>query len=323
MGGSQSFPMVPLTEEKVVVVTGATSGIGYEIAKWCAMMGAKVILACRSEEKTLRAVEQMNHEFEVEKARGTRGLCEKQTLALEFMKLDLASFKSVLKFCEDFRKSGLKLHVLVCNAGLGLGPYVKTEDNLELLLQVNYLSHFIVIGKLLGIMKESGPDCRILLMSSAAHKAGTFDVATMNYEGVPDKYPRMNYYGRSKLYQVMQAAAFARRLAGSAITINSIHPGIVDTEFGSQATSCWRCLIGCTKCMGLSRTPLEGAKCGIDLVVNPKHAGVTGLYWVDGKVTTPSGTARDVHKQETMWKETLKFVGQYLSAEEIEALEGK
>lgn len=323
MGGGHSFPLFPLTPERIIVVTGATSGIGYEIAKWCGMMGATVILACRSEEKTRRAIEQMNHEFEVEKARGTQGLSDHQTLALEFMHLDLASFKSVLKFCEEFRNSGRRLHVLFCNAGLGLGPYVKTEDNLELLLQVNYLSHFIVIAKLLDIMKSSGPDCRILLMSSMAHQAATFDLKTMNYTGNPESYPRMNYYGRSKLYQIMQTAAMARRLGGSNVYINSIHPGIVDTEFGSEATCCWRCLLGCSKFIGVTRDPLEGAKCGIDLAVNPKHAGVTGLYWIDCKITNPNSTARSEEKQEQLWTETLNLIGQHLTAEEITCIEGK
>ena len=323
MGGGQSFPLVSMTTDRVIVVTGATSGIGYQIAKWCAMLGATVILACRSEDKTRRAIEQMNHEFEVEKSRGTEGLCHRQTLALEYMNLDLASFKSVLGFCEEFKNSGRKLHVLFCNAGLGLGPYVKTEDNLELLLQVNYLSHFIVIGKLLSVLKASGPDCRILLMSSAAHHAGSFDLKTMNYTGEPDNYARMNYYGRSKLYQIMQATSMARRLGNSNVTINSIHPGVVDTEFGSEAACCWRCLLGCSKFIGVSRTPIEGAQCGIDLAVNPKHAGATGHYWVDCKITSPNATAMNVEKQEALWQETLTFVGEHLTSEEIAGLEGK
>ena len=71
-----------------------------------------------------------------------------------------------------------------------------------MLLQVNYLSHFIITAKLLSTMKQSGPGCRILLMSSMAHQAGSFDINTLNYSGAPADYPAVNYYGRSKLYQV-------------------------------------------------------------------------------------------------------------------------
>ena len=78
----------------------------------------------------------------------------------------------------------------------------KTEDGFEKMLQVNYLSHFLMVAKLLPVMRNSGSDCRILFMSSDAHRACNFDVKTMNYDGDASKFGRLDYYGRSKLYQV-------------------------------------------------------------------------------------------------------------------------
>lgn len=322
MGGVGSFPVVPLAEERIVVVTGANTGLGYEIAKWSAMMGATVILACRSEDKTKQAIARMQQEFEVEQSKRKSNVSKKQTLALQFMKCDMGSFKSVVQFCDEFKKSGKQLHVLFCNAGIGLHPFSKTEDDFEEVLQVNYLSHFIMIGKLLPVMKKSGPDCRILLMSSDAYKAASFDLNTMNYSGSPGDYGLWDYYGRSKLYQIMQTYCQARRLKDSNISINSIHPGIVKTEFGRDSESCMFRFFMC--CVApCKRTPLQGATCSIDLTVNPKHGGVTGHYWHDCRIVTPSGVATNVDKQEALWKKTLEYVGKFLTEEEIAGLEGK
>ncbi|XP_045180498.2 retinol dehydrogenase 14-like [Mercenaria mercenaria] len=323
MGSRASFPVVPISSDQVFIVTGANTGIGYEIAKWCAMMGATVILACRSEDRARKAMETMQEEFKTEKAKGINGLTESPNLAIEFMKLDLASFQSVVEFCEEFKKSGRLLHVLFCNAGLGFGPHIKQSgDGLEMMLQVNYLSHFIIIAKLLSIMRQSGPDCRIILMSSKAHKFGNFDVTTMNYTGTAEKFPGLDYYGRSKLYQIMQTFAMSRRLKDSNITINCMHPGVVETEFFRKMDSCiLNCHIGFSRRCGTLRTPLEGATTGIDLATNPKRTGVSGHYWIDCEIVTSTTTSRNEGKQEALWKATFPFIEQYLTETEIAELE--
>ncbi|XP_053396320.1 WW domain-containing oxidoreductase-like [Mercenaria mercenaria] len=204
MGARPSFPIVPLPRDRTVIVTGGNTGLGYEIAKWLAMMGATVIIACRSEQRALQAIERMQEEYSLikEKLSSTHELKTYDNLAVSQMQLDLSSFKSTLEFVEEFKKSGRNLHVLVCNAGIGMAPYEKTEDGFEKMLQVNYLSHFLIVAKLLPVMRKSGTDCRILFMSSDAHRSCSFDLDTMNYEGNASKFGRLDYYGRSKLYQV-------------------------------------------------------------------------------------------------------------------------
>lgn len=323
MGGRASFPIVKIPKDHIFVVTGANTGLGFEIAKWSAMMGATVILACRSEERARQAMARMQDEFESEKAKGTSNLADYSTLALEFMQLDLASFQSVVEFCEAFKKSGRLLHVLFCNAGLGFGPYKQSTDGLEMMLQVNYLSHFVMIAKLLPIMLHSGQDCRIILMASRAHKRSRFDIQTMNYTGSASSFPGLDYYGRSKLYQIMQTYTMSKRLKDSNITINCMHPGVVETELWRDIESPFvKFFINASKTLGTLRNSFQGAVTGIDLATNPKHAGISGHYWVDCSVATPTSTARDEQKQALLWKATFPFIKQYLTDEEIAGLGG-
>lgn len=321
MGSGPSFPVVSLTKDRTIVVTGANCGIGYEIAKHCAIMGATVILACRSEERARNAMRRMEEEFysEVVTAESSAN-----KFAIEFMQVDLGSFQSVMNFCEEFKKSGRPLNVLFCNAGIGLGPYAKTKDGLEQQLQVNYLSHFLMITKLLSVMKQSGPDCRILMTSSAAHAAANIDVANMNYDGNENDFGLWDYYGRSKAYQIIQTYCMARRLKDSNISVNCFHPGFVKTELFNYTQNC--CLKCCCSCLlggGCARTPIKGATCGIDLAVNPKHSGVTGNYWVDCRIAAPKPFTRDEQLQEAIWRESFKFLKDYLTGEEISMMEGK
>lgn len=321
MGGGTSFPVVSLPKERIVIVTGANSGLGYEIAKWTAMMGATVIVACRSEQRAREAIGRMNEAFKAEKAKGTKGLADYDTLALEFMKLDLSSFKSVTDFAEAYKRSGRPLHVLFCNAGVAFQPYSKTEDGFEICLQVNYLSHFILTAKLLPVMRRSGEDCRIINMSSLGHKLCNYDVKTLHYEGRPADYPQFEYYNRSKLYQIFQMYSMIRHKTAGDITVNCIHPGFVETgilrENETCKASCINCCVGC-----VGKKPIDGARCSIDCVVNPKLAGVTGIYFADFKREAPSRTARDEGKQEEMWKLTFEMIGKYLTEEELAGMKG-
>ena len=284
------------------------------------MMGATVILACRSGDRARNAMERMNKEFKEEKAKGTQGLAEYDTLAVEFLKVDLASFKSTVEFCEEFKKSGRPLHVLFCNAGLGFRPYARTEDGYEQCLQVNYLSHFIMIAKLLPIMKQSGDDCRLLMMSSFVHEWSDFDMKTINYEGDPQNYSTHVYYRRSKLYQIMQMFAMLRRQCTGTVTVNCINPGFVDTEIVRDAEGCSKCII-CLKPF-FAQSPYKGAKCSINCIVNPKLAGKSGLYYANFATPTTSSISRNEEKQEQLWATTMDIVRSHLTEEEIAGIKG-
>ncbi|KAL3883244.1 hypothetical protein ACJMK2_029527 [Sinanodonta woodiana] len=325
MGGKQSFPVVKLPKERIVVITGANTGIGYEAAKWVAMMGATVIMACRSKERAEKAMQKIREEFQVEKEKRTPVICDTESLSLEFMELDLSSFKSVRGFIEAYKSSGRALHVLVCNAGVALVPFTRTEDGFEVMLQVNYLSHFIITAHLLPIMRKSGEDCRIVLVSSDAHRSCNFDLTKINYSGDPEKFGRWDYYGRSKLYQIMQMHCMHRRLKEFNISVNSLHPGLVDTEI-SRSFQDYRLMTrlnGIAKSFGLMKTPIDGALPIINAVVNPDLKGVGGVYFKNLEGGYSTTEARDKTKQEALWKKTLELLKNEILEDQIQGREGK
>lgn len=324
MGTKLSFPLVPLPKEKTVIVTGGNTGIGYETAKWIAMMGATVIIACRSQERAQNAIERMKTEFQAEKDKHTEGISETDTLHVEFMQVDLASLRSVKSFIEEFRSSGRQLHTLICNAGIAMHPQHYTEDDNELMFQVNYLSHFLIAAHFIPIMKKSGDDCRIINVSSEAIKVATFDISTIQgKQSTPENFDRLNYYGRSKLYQIMQMYKLNRCLQGSNITVSSIHPGIVETEINRSFTDLgrWKVFFGLSKLIGVTKTPFEGARTTINVAVNPQLAGIRDVYYSDCKPASTVPIARKLENQEALWEYSKERLKDYLPEEVIKELE--
>lgn len=324
MGGYPSIPEVTLSRDRIVIVTGSNTGLGYVIAKRIAMLGATVILACRSEERAKNAMKRMNEEYQADRSAGLKGIVDYDTLSLEFMKLDLNSFQSVVEFCETFRRSGRPLHVLFCNAGIAGQKYAKTDDGYEICLQVNYLSHFLLTAKLLPIMKQSGNDCRILNMSSSVHGMAKFDMNTINYDGPPDKYAHMDYYARSKLYQIMQMNSMVRHKSAGDITVACINPGMTATDVLRDPQGAFKCM-GCMMmncCCCCMKSSEDGAKRSIDCAVNPELAGVTGIYYIGAGRKTPSSDARDVSKQDQLLQYSFEAVSKYMTEEEIAGMKG-
>ncbi|XP_060079868.1 dehydrogenase/reductase SDR family member on chromosome X-like [Ylistrum balloti] len=325
MGGRQSFPVVPFPRERVVIITGGNKGIGYQTAKWIAMMGATVILACRSENKAFQAIEDMNREFLEEKQKGTLGLAQYDELSVEFMKLDCASLKSVREFIDEFKATGRKLHVLICNAGINTVEKTLTEDGNELLFQVNYLSHFLMTVSLLPVMKSSGSDCRIVLLSSLWYKSGRFELNKINAEDeTMATYDSDHYYQKSKLYMIMMMYKMNRILLQSDITVTCVHPGIVRTnmmdEFQEKASCMYRGAVGCINCLGLSKSVEQGSWTSVNAVVNPELTGVRDVYFNNSKPETIKPHAKVLDEQETLWQFSLDRVKNHLPDDILEEL---
>ncbi|XP_030849874.1 WW domain-containing oxidoreductase-like [Strongylocentrotus purpuratus] len=179
MGSQPSQPSLPEVDldGKVVVVTGANTGIGYETAKTLAQVGSKVILACRSESKANQV----------------------DDLHVEFMTLDLASLESTMTFIEAYKSKGLPLHVLVCNAGIFCGPKALTSDGYKPHFQIHYLSHFLLVLHLLPVLKSSGPGSRVVSVASGMYRLASWNVDDMQCLENPDLKKR---YATSKWYQV-------------------------------------------------------------------------------------------------------------------------
>ena len=193
---------------KVVVVTGANSGIGKETAAALAGMGATVAMAARSPESGPAAVEEVR--------RRTGG-------DVHDLRLDLADLDSVDAFADEVLERFDRLDVLVNNAGLVVGRRRVTVDGFEETVGVNHLGHFHLTRRLLDRLVASAP-ARVVVVSSMAHKGATNGMILVDLQSELS-YEQMDAYAKSKLANVLFARELAHRLAGTGVTVNSLHPG--------------------------------------------------------------------------------------------------
>lgn len=316
MGSKISFPRIPISKDRVVVVTGGNTGIGYETAKWMAMLGASVIIACRSEKRALEAISRMKSDFQREKEQKTEGVTQTDDISVEFMKLDLSSLESTKEFTDQFIDSGRQLNTLICNAGIAFHPLEYTEDGNETMFQVNYLSQLLLTFHLLPIMKRSGDDSRIILVSSYGHTVHSTPFTVDKIQGKQhnaDNFPRFKYYGNSKLYQILQMYFMNRRLADSNVCVLSVHPGLVDTEvtrgFQDIKWMTWGWKIGRV----FSKSPVEGAECTLNAAVNPALKGVRDVYYQDCKPENTHDDARNKDIQESVLEYSLSRLNDFIT----------
>ncbi|KAM9063184.1 WW domain-containing oxidoreductase isoform X2 [Sarcophilus harrisii] len=200
---------------KVVVVTGANSGIGFETAKSFALHGAQVILACRNMARANEAVSRILQEWHKAK--------------VEAMTLDLASLRSVQNFAEVFKSKNKFLHVLVCNAAVFALPWSLTKDHLETTFQVNHLGHFYLVQLLQDLLCRSAP-ARVVVVSSESHRftdindsSGKLDLSLLSPS--KEEYWAMLAYNRSKLCNILFSNELHCRLSPHGVTSNAVHPG--------------------------------------------------------------------------------------------------
>ncbi|MFF1696186.1 oxidoreductase [Streptomyces sp. NPDC058257] len=212
---------IPDQSGRTAVVTGANSGIGYVTARELARHGARVVLACRSEERGARALERLRSEVPSADA--------------EFRRLDLGDLESVRKFAQSYDRDdeGGGLDLLVNNAGVMALPYRRTADGFETQFGVNHLGHFALTGLLLPRLLRT-PGARIVTVSSAFHILSNIDMNDLNSE---HGYRRWTAYGRSKSANLLFTHELARRLAatGSDVVAAAAHPGYAETNLQAAA----------------------------------------------------------------------------------------
>lgn len=268
---------------KVTMVTGATAGIGKVTARELARSGAEVVLVARDRQK------------------GEATLAEIQAAApsarLSLLLGDLSSQAAVRRVAADFLEKHDRLHVLVNNAGAILGERRVTEDGIEATFATNHMAYFLLTNLLLDVIKASGP-ARIVSVASEAHKAGGLDFDDLMFER--RAYASMGAYGASKLANIAWAAELARRLEGTKVTSNSLHPGVIASNFGQSGPSWMRW--GVKLVAPLLTTPEKGAATTLHLAMSPAVEGETGKYWKDKKVANPNPQARDPEVGKRLWE---------------------
>ena len=198
---------------KVVIITGASSGLGFEAAKVLATKNATVIVAVRSEEKGNNALETIKEET--------------PNADIQVMLVDLSDLESVKKFADNFKKKFDKLDLLINNAGVMNPPYTKTKDGFELQFGTNHLGHFALTGHLIELIKKT-PNSRIVNVASNAHKIGKLNFDDLNWES--RKYKPMRSYGDSKIANLYFTSELSKRLADKNILVTAAHPGRTATD---------------------------------------------------------------------------------------------
>ena len=270
---------------KVAVITGANSGIGRATALELASRGAKLILACRSEEKTMPVIEEIRSKSGNSKVR--------------FHELDLGSLSKVRESATSLLKSERPIHLLINNAGLA-GKKGATQDGFEIAFGTNYLGHFLWTNILLDRVIESAP-ARIVNVASKAHygaKSIDWDALTK-----PSKTATaFSEYEVSKLANVLHAKSLTKRLDGTGGTTYSLHPGVVASDVWRQVPSAISWIM--KKFMISSE---DGAATSLYCATSDDVSGHSGKYYDECKEKEPSALALDEALAEELWQRSEKW----------------
>lgn len=280
--------MLPM-RNPTCLITGANRGIGAATAEALAHQGADVVLLCRDEASGRTTADRIN--------RHTKRSAAKILVA------DLASLASVRTAAERFASGHDRLEVLINNAAVVSRRRRVTEDGYELQFAVNHLAPFLLTNLLRPLLTASAP-ARVVTVSSGAHYKGEIDLSDLHLERDYDPY---RAYRRSKLANVLFTRALARRLAGTGVTANAVHPGVIATGLLGALAHVPRPLAGLLRMVAGS--PRAGADRVVAVATDPGIAEVTGAYFSEGRQAEPSATARDADLAERLWMASAQLTG--------------
>lgn len=264
---------------QVVLVTGATSGIGLATAAELARRGARVLVHGRTPAKTKAALNAL----------------QRDTGSRDFVPIsgDLSSLSQTYDVANQVLAADRRLDVLINNAGVFMQRRVVTADGMETTFQVNHIGYFLLTQLLLDRLRESAPS-RVVVVSSNTHRSA--DLAWDNLQG-ERAYDGFSAYARSKLCNVLFTLALARRIAGSGVTANALHPGVINTNLMRAG---WG---------GGGGSLAAGARTSVYLADSQAVAETSGQYFVDERLAQPSPRSLDEGLQARLWEvsETLAF----------------
>jgi NAD(P)-dependent dehydrogenase (short-subunit alcohol dehydrogenase family) len=287
-----STKRIPDLHGQVIVITGGNSGIGKEAAVALASMGATVIITARNQAKGQAAL------ADVRQRSGSS--------TVELMDLDLADFASIRAFAAELLERFDRLDVLVNNAGGIISDQLHTAQGFEMTFGVNHLGHFLLTELLLDRLVQSAPS-RVITVASIGHR---FAMSGLSFDDLQSDlgYSSMDAYAKSKLANIMFSNELARRLEGTGVTSNSLHPGGVRSGFGKSDHNRGIDRIAMVVGAPFLRSAKGGAKTTVYLASSPDVAGATGGYYVRRKLHTPSKRARDAAAAGRLWEESESLV---------------
>jgi NAD(P)-dependent dehydrogenase (short-subunit alcohol dehydrogenase family) len=277
-------------KSKTIVLTGATSGIGRATALGLAKLDSRLILVGRDAgraEETIGAIRKATGRKDVEILRG-----------------DFARQDEVRRVAGEILARTEAIHVLLNNAGVTMMKRSVTPDGYESTFAINHLGYFTLTGLLLPRLLAAAPDARIVNVASDAHRWGPLDLDDLQNER---EYKAMKVYGQSKTANLLFTRELARRLGGSGVTVNALHPGAVATRLGRGSGPLFDLLQSAISVF--MKSPEQGADTSIFLASDPAVAGLTGRYFANRKEKQPRPFASDDVLAKRLWAVSEELTG--------------
>lgn len=277
-------------KDKVVLITGATRGIGKETALALAALGATTIIVGRDAQRTAQTAAQIQSQTGNPK--------------VDYLTADLSSLAQTRRLAAEFQQKYDRLHVLINNAGAIFMKRAESVEGLEMTFALNHLSPFLLTHLLMDTLRASAP-ARIINVSSDAHR-----LARMRFDDVQFKrgYRGWIAYAQSKLANIYFTLGLEGWMDGHGVTANALHPGFVATNFGKSNGGFFAPFFALTQLVALS--PQEGAQTPIYLAASPEVEGVSGKYFANCRVKKPSPAACDLNAARRLWDVSLEMIKQ-------------
>jgi NAD(P)-dependent dehydrogenase (short-subunit alcohol dehydrogenase family) len=273
---------------KTVLITGANQGVGKASAEALGKMGAKLILVCRNAEKAKAAI------ADIEKA-GAKDV--------ELLIGDLGTQADIRRIASEVLAKHDRLDVLINNAGVLVTNRRETKDGIEETFAINHLGYFLLTTLLLDLVKKT-PRARIVSVSSRAHNGASVNWADPQLR---KGWSAFRAYGQSKLCNILFTRELARRLEGTGVTANSLHPGVIASGFGHTDGGIVSVLVTIAKPFFI--TPEKGARTQVWLASSPEVEGISGKYFDNCKEKTPSKAALEAGAPERLWAISEELTG--------------
>lgn len=271
--------------DRICLVTGATAGVGFETARGLAQQGATVVIVGRSLERSRAAAERIT---------GLTG-----NPRIEYLVADLSIQAEIRRVAAEFQQRHQRLHVLVNNVGgLFLNGQV-SADGIEMTLALNHLGYYLLTRLLCPILKASAP-ARIVNVASVAHVGARIDLPALRFAG-------WKGYKRSKLANLLFTYELARRLEGTGVTVNALHPGLVASNFGTNNRGLFPLVKPFVNWFAVTNE--EGARTSVYLASAADVEGVTGQYFARCQPQRSSGASHDRTAAARLWQVSAEMTG--------------
>jgi len=274
---------------KTCLITGATNGIGRVAAVELARMGAELFLTYRDKVRADETVAEIRNRTGSQK--------------VHLLHANLGSQQQIRRAAQEFLSTGRPLHVLINNAGLGNSRRIMSEDGIEMVFAVNHLAYFLLTMLLLDRIMHSAP-ARIVNVASEAHRFGTINFDDLGGER---RYRTFGNYGQSKLANILLTYELARRLSGTGVTVNCLHPGTIGSGLWLNNGSLMQAMMKAAK--PFLKTPERGARTIIYLASSPEVEGVSGKYYANCKEKTSNKESHDLTVARRLWEVSERMTG--------------